>query len=48
LLGAVQASTGILNDAPVENWLSWLQILAVVDVVLVVLCFLLFEYVIEE
>jgi heme exporter protein B len=48
LLSAVRASTGILNDAPQDDWLAWIQILAVLDVIFMTVCFLLFEYVIEE
>jgi heme exporter protein B len=48
LLAAVRASTGILNDAPSEDWIIWPQILLVVDVIYLGLCFVLFEYVIEE
>lgn len=48
MLGAVRASTGILNNAAPESWLPWLQILAVVDVIYIVMCLLLFEYIIEE
>jgi heme exporter protein B len=48
LLGSVRASTGILNAAPIDDWLPWLQILAVVDFVYILMCYLLFEYVIEE
>lgn len=48
LLAAVRASTAILNNAPLEDWVSWPQILLVIDAVYLVLCFLLFEYVIES
>jgi heme exporter protein B len=48
LLAAVRASSGILADAPLEDWVAWLQILASVDFIYLVLCYLLFEYVIEE
>jgi heme exporter protein B len=48
LLAAVRATTGILNSAPQETWMSWVQILAVLDVLFMTTCFLLFEFVIEE
>lgn len=48
LLASVRASTNILNNAPVDDWIAWPQILIVVDVIYLILCFLLFEYVIEE
>jgi heme exporter protein B len=48
LLVAVQASTRILNNAPVEDWIAWPQILAVIDFIYLMLCLLLFEYVIED
>ena len=48
LLAAVKASTGILNQAPMTDWMPWLQILAVINVVYLTLCYLLFDYVIEE
>ena len=48
LLAAVKASTGILNRAPMADWMPWLQILAVINVVYLTLCYLLFDYVIEE
>lgn len=48
ILAAVRASTGILNQAPVSDWIGWLQILGIVDVIYLVLCYLMFAYVIEE
>jgi len=48
LLAAVRASTNILNDNPIEDWIAWAQILLVIDFVYLGICFLLFEYVIEE
>jgi heme exporter protein B len=48
VLSAVRASTNILNDNPLADWLAWVQILVVVDIIYLVMCFLLFEYVIEE
>ncbi len=48
LLAAVRASTSILTEAPVADWIAWPQILVVVDIIYLVVCFLLFEYVIEE
>jgi heme exporter protein B len=47
LIAAVRASTALLNDAPLEDWIAWPQIMAVVDLIYLTLCFLLFEYVIE-
>ena len=48
LLSAVRASTNVLNNNPMDDWIAWVQILLVVDIVYMVMCFLLFEYVIEE
>ena len=48
LLAVVRASTSILNDAPLADWISWPQILLAVDVIYLVMCYLLFEYVIED
>lgn len=48
LLTAVQASTGILNASPQNDWVLWAQILVVLDVIYLTICFLLFEYVVEE
>jgi heme exporter protein B len=48
LLASVRASTNILTNAPVDDWIAWPQILVVVDMIYLVLCFLLFEFVIEE
>jgi heme exporter protein B len=48
LLSAVRASTNVLNNTPMDDWIAWVQILLVVDIVYMVMCFLLFEYVIEE
>lgn len=47
LIAAVRASTSLLNQAPVEDWIAWPQIMAVVDLIFLTLCFLLFEYVVE-
>jgi heme exporter protein B len=48
LLSAVRATTGILNDAPQDDWLAWMQILAILNLIYMTMSFLLFEYVIEE
>ena len=48
LLAAVKASTQILDDAPLADWITWPQMLLVVDFVYMTLCYLLFQYVIEE
>ncbi len=48
LLAAVRASTGIVNDAPADQWMAWLQILGVLNVVFLVMCAFLFEFVVEE
>lgn len=48
ILGAVRATTSILNEIPLEDWIAWPQILIVVDIVYLVVCFFLFEYVIED
>lgn len=48
LMAAVRATTGILNNAPENMWMSWVQILVVLDVLYLTTCFLLFEFIIEE
>jgi len=48
VIAAVKASTSILNNVPMGDWIAWPQILVVVDFVYLVLCFLLFEFVIED
>ncbi len=48
LLASVHASTNILTNAPIDDWIAWPQILVVVDVIYLILCFLLFEFVIED
>jgi heme exporter protein B len=48
LLAAVKATTGITNDAPMNEWLLWPQILALVDIIYLALCLLMFSFVIEE
>lgn len=48
LLAAVRASTNILTETPIADWIAWPQILVVVDIIYLVACYLLFEYVIEE
>jgi len=48
ILGAVRATTSILNEIPLDDWIAWPQILIVVDIVYLVICFFLFEYVIED
>ncbi len=48
ILAVVKASTGILNNAPADDWTAWLQILAAVNVVYFVVCFFMFDYIIEE
>jgi heme exporter protein B len=48
LLAAVKATTGIVNDAPVNEWISWPQILLVIDMIYLGLCFISFEFIIEE
>jgi heme exporter protein B len=48
LLAVVKASTGILNNAPADDWMAWVQILLAVNVVYFVVCFLMFDYIIEE
>jgi hypothetical protein len=47
-MAAVRASTGILNNAPPDDWMAWPQILAVINLIYLTLCYLLFDYVIEE
>jgi heme exporter protein B len=48
MVAAVNATTGILNDAPQADWMTWPQVLIVVNTVYLVLCFLTFSYVVEE
>lgn len=48
LLAAVRASTGILNNAPFESWITWPQVLLVLNVIFLTLAYFLFEFVVEE
>jgi len=48
LLVAVRATTAILNNAPINDWLAWPQILVVIDLIYLVMCYLGFEFVVEE
>jgi heme exporter protein B len=48
LLAAVRATTGVLREAPPQDWLVWIQILLVVDVIYLGLALLLYEVVLEE
>ena len=48
LLAAVRATTSIISNEPIENWITWPQILLVVDLIYLVLCFFTFGFVIEE
>ena len=48
LLAVVSATTGILNDAPVNDWQGWIGVVLVIDLVYTIICFLLFDFVLEE
>ncbi|MFN8376239.1 MAG: heme exporter protein CcmB [Anaerolineae bacterium] len=48
LLPAVNATGGILRDAPFADWSGWLQILVAVALIYLVLCYMMFGYVLEE
>lgn len=48
MVAAVNATTGILNNTPTNEWITWPQVLVVVNIVYLVLCFLMFSYVVEE
>lgn len=48
LLAAVRATTNILTNTPLDEWIAWPQIIVGVDVIYLTLCLLLFEYVIED
>lgn len=48
ILSSVRATTSILNELPLEDWVTWPQILLFIDVVYIVMCFFLFEYVVED
>jgi len=48
LLAAVNASKGILTEAPINDWIGWVQILGIVDIIYLVMCYMTFNYVIEE
>ncbi len=47
LVGAVQATSGVLNGGVLHDVLSWLQLIAVFDLVYCAACFFLFEYIVE-
>jgi heme exporter protein B len=48
LIAVVRATTAILNDAPLDDWIAWPQILLVVNLIYLTLCFLLYEFVLES
>lgn len=48
ILAVVRATTGILNDAPVNEWLTYIQVSAAIDLIYLALCLLLFDFVVEE
>jgi heme exporter protein B len=48
LLVTVRATTAILSNAPINDWLAWPQILVVIDLIYFVMCYLTFEFVVEE
>lgn len=48
LLAAVNATNGIINNKPFNDWSTWPQVLIIVNIVYLVLCLMTFAYVIEE
>ncbi len=48
IIAAVNATTGILNDAPAAQWQSWLNIIAAIDLIYFALSVMLFGFVVEE
>ncbi len=48
LLTAVNATKGILSDAPAAEWRVWLQLIGAISVIYLALCLLLYRFVVEE
>jgi heme exporter protein B len=48
LLTAVRATTGILNELPLSEWMVWVQVLGGISILYLVLCVFLYGFVIEE
>ncbi len=48
LLGTVRATTGILTDAPVNDWGGWVGILLGIDLFYTVVCMAFYGVVVEE
>ncbi len=48
LICAVRATTGALQEAPLQDWITWVQLLAVIDLLYFGLGLLLYDFVVEE
>jgi ABC-type transport system involved in cytochrome c biogenesis permease component len=48
LVGAVQATTAIMNKDLLNSSGTWIRLLVVFDLIFLVACVLAFDYVIEE
>lgn len=48
MIGAVQATTVIVNNEELNNLFSWLKFMAAYDLLFAAACFLLFDYILED
>jgi heme exporter protein B len=48
VIGMVRATTGVLNDAPAEEWVGWIPIVVLIDAVYTVISAVVFGYIVEE
>jgi len=48
VMSAVRATTAILSNAPLVDWLPWLITLASIDALFLALAFVLFDFIVEE
>ncbi len=48
IISATRASTALLTELKIEDWLPWIQLLCVVDFVFLLAGFFLFDFIVEE
>ncbi|HEY5648411.1 MAG TPA: heme exporter protein CcmB, partial [Nitrospiria bacterium] len=47
MLGAVEATRGVLDGDPISLYIQWIQLLAVFDLIFVIVSFWVFEFVLD-
>lgn len=47
LIGAIQATAGVLHHAPWEQYRHWVQLLVVFDIIFIIVAFWTFEFILE-